>query len=509
MHTGKPLFDGQDEGDQMVKQVEVLGVPPRHMLEENRKADKFFEISQSTGQYRLKRRYGAGASLNGSVRASLEECGKFESTQIYLDFVDLINQMLIYDPLKRIRPSQALHHPFFVTVANVIALEAGVTNNSAAAAAALGAKLASPSGNPLGSGSGVASSLAPSTGVGSSPAASSAATAMDTSSSAAFEAQKLSDLHKLATSHHHHHAHQHRSNSRKRPHSNPVMPVSSVLTPEREDQITQAWLAQRAQQQTATAATASTQPAAAAAADPNSTAASSRMQDAPSEPSAAPAASSSTATPSKHGMVTRSAVSGSSAKRDSLDIAKLAVASPGSSASNSARSSPVDATQSGSTLVVNDLESRSRGNSQLVVPDASTVTTAAASTTSSPNATAATGAQGAPTITPGTTTATSSAIAAAAASSSSMVDIEPVVPEVASKPAGSSGGKGRKGKRGGKRHSGNNATSNPNASESESENGPAASSAGTGVGSSQLSRMSLDLDRTAAVGHRTRSHANQ
>ena len=35
MHTGEPLFAGQNEVDQMMKIVEVLGMPPRHMLDQS------------------------------------------------------------------------------------------------------------------------------------------------------------------------------------------------------------------------------------------------------------------------------------------------------------------------------------------------------------------------------------------------------------------------------------------------------------------------------------------
>lgn len=43
MHTGEPLFSGANESDQMNKIVEVLGMPPRHLLDQGSKVRKFFD----------------------------------------------------------------------------------------------------------------------------------------------------------------------------------------------------------------------------------------------------------------------------------------------------------------------------------------------------------------------------------------------------------------------------------------------------------------------------------
>lgn len=47
MHTGEPLFPGHSEFDQIMKIVEVLGIPPNSFLSKATKADKFFELSES------------------------------------------------------------------------------------------------------------------------------------------------------------------------------------------------------------------------------------------------------------------------------------------------------------------------------------------------------------------------------------------------------------------------------------------------------------------------------
>ena len=43
MHTGEPLFPGNSEFDQMMKIVEVLGMPPKYLLDSAPKTKKFFE----------------------------------------------------------------------------------------------------------------------------------------------------------------------------------------------------------------------------------------------------------------------------------------------------------------------------------------------------------------------------------------------------------------------------------------------------------------------------------
>lgn len=53
MHSGEPLFSGANELDQMSKIVEVLGIPPKHLLDQGHKARKFFD-KLPDGSYILK-----------------------------------------------------------------------------------------------------------------------------------------------------------------------------------------------------------------------------------------------------------------------------------------------------------------------------------------------------------------------------------------------------------------------------------------------------------------------
>lgn len=54
MYTGDPLFSGANETDQVCKIVELLGIPPKQMLDKATKQWKFFD-KHSDGSYTLKK----------------------------------------------------------------------------------------------------------------------------------------------------------------------------------------------------------------------------------------------------------------------------------------------------------------------------------------------------------------------------------------------------------------------------------------------------------------------
>nr|CAB3240363.1 dual specificity tyrosine-phosphorylation-regulated kinase 1B [Phallusia mammillata] len=140
MHTGEPIFAGSNEEDQMNKIVEVLGMPPQHMLENasSQKVRKMFE-RQSDGTWKMKKQgkkykepgsrkiheiLGVESGGPGGRRGS--EAGHTE--QDYLKFKDLILRMLTYDPKERLTPFYALQHSFFKKTAD------GSTNTSSSPA---------------------------------------------------------------------------------------------------------------------------------------------------------------------------------------------------------------------------------------------------------------------------------------------------------------------------------------------------------------------------------------
>ncbi|OUC43554.1 kinase domain protein [Trichinella nativa] len=125
MHTGEPLFSGTNEFDQVMKIVEVLGLPPKEILDAAPRTAKYFEKNPD-GSYRCKtardgRRYEApgerklstilGVYQNGPGGRRVGEPGHSEVD--YLKFQDLVLRMLDYDSKTRVTPYYALQHAFF------------------------------------------------------------------------------------------------------------------------------------------------------------------------------------------------------------------------------------------------------------------------------------------------------------------------------------------------------------------------------------------------------------
>lgn len=124
MHTGEPLFSGCNEADQMQKIIEVLGIPPKHLLDAGPKTRKFFDKQE--GVYVPKRnsngrKYKAPGSRKLHDILGVESGGPGgrragepgHSVAEYLKFKDLILRMLDYDPKTRTTPYYALQHNFF------------------------------------------------------------------------------------------------------------------------------------------------------------------------------------------------------------------------------------------------------------------------------------------------------------------------------------------------------------------------------------------------------------
>lgn len=130
LHTGEPLFDGCNEVDQVNKIIETLGMPPASLLDKGYKTSKFFiKVPNQTGApyYVLRKNKKSrvqylppgtrklyhilGVDSGGPRGRRRGEDG--HNTADYLQFLNLILQMLEYNPLRRIKPEQALRHAFF------------------------------------------------------------------------------------------------------------------------------------------------------------------------------------------------------------------------------------------------------------------------------------------------------------------------------------------------------------------------------------------------------------
>lgn len=148
MHTGEPLFSGSNEADQMLKIVEVLGVPPKHILDAAPKSRKFFD--KQDGVYVAKRQHNGrkykpsgsrklhdilGVETGGPGGRRAGEPG--HSVSDYLKFKDLILRMLEFDPKYRTTPYYALQHNFFKRTSDEATSTACIASTSTSPSASI------------------------------------------------------------------------------------------------------------------------------------------------------------------------------------------------------------------------------------------------------------------------------------------------------------------------------------------------------------------------------------
>uniref|UniRef100_A0A0N4U9C8 Dual specificity tyrosine-phosphorylation-regulated kinase mbk-1 n=1 Tax=Dracunculus medinensis TaxID=318479 RepID=A0A0N4U9C8_DRAME len=123
LHTGEALFTGSNEFDQLMRIIEVIGMPPKHMLDMASKTKKYF-YKNDDGSYMCQRTCGKqyrqpgsrslseiiGVDSGGPSGRRLGECG--HTPEEYNKFKDLIERILVFDPKTRITPQNALKHCF-------------------------------------------------------------------------------------------------------------------------------------------------------------------------------------------------------------------------------------------------------------------------------------------------------------------------------------------------------------------------------------------------------------
>ncbi|KAI8842727.1 dual specificity tyrosine-phosphorylation-regulated kinase 4-like protein, partial [Chytriomyces cf. hyalinus JEL632] len=127
LHTGYPLFPGENEQEQLSCIMELKGIPPPHIVAQGSRRKYHFE--QSTGNPRpvtnskgKKRRPGT-RSLSAAVRST---------DAVFLDFLD---KCLEWDPERRLTPEQALGHAWLAghaplsSPASVDSLKGGAGSN--------------------------------------------------------------------------------------------------------------------------------------------------------------------------------------------------------------------------------------------------------------------------------------------------------------------------------------------------------------------------------------------
>ncbi|KAL8926366.1 MAG: hypothetical protein Q9172_001817 [Xanthocarpia lactea] len=101
--TGYPIFPGENEQEQLACIMEVFGPPEKHLIEKSTRKKLFFD---SLGKPRLtvsskgKRRRPSSKTLQQALKCEDEP------------FLDFITRCLRWDPDRRLRPDEAIHHEF-------------------------------------------------------------------------------------------------------------------------------------------------------------------------------------------------------------------------------------------------------------------------------------------------------------------------------------------------------------------------------------------------------------
>ena len=101
--TGYPIFPGEDEREQLACIMEVFGPPEKHLVDKSTRKKLFFD---SLGKPRItvstkgKRRRPSSKSLQQALKCDDEA------------FLDFITRCLRWDPERRLKPDDAIHHEF-------------------------------------------------------------------------------------------------------------------------------------------------------------------------------------------------------------------------------------------------------------------------------------------------------------------------------------------------------------------------------------------------------------
>ena len=107
LHSGRPIFPGRDEKEQLLYQMEVLGVPPMAVVQACSRRASFF--GKNCEPLFLKDKKGR-TRLPGT-RPLTKAVGTTDTV-----FLDFIARCLTWDPAARMTPREAAHHEFITGV---------------------------------------------------------------------------------------------------------------------------------------------------------------------------------------------------------------------------------------------------------------------------------------------------------------------------------------------------------------------------------------------------------
>ncbi|CAF1017536.1 unnamed protein product [Adineta steineri] len=105
LFTGYPVFPGENEQEQLSMIIEVIDLPPAHVLDQGSRRKLFFDskgIPRTASAKTLKKRRPASRPLGQILRTTDS------------NFIDFIRQCFEWDPLRRITAEEGLRHPWII-----------------------------------------------------------------------------------------------------------------------------------------------------------------------------------------------------------------------------------------------------------------------------------------------------------------------------------------------------------------------------------------------------------
>lgn len=110
LHTGQPIFPGHNEKEQLMYQMQVLGIPPAHLLLKGKRTENFFTVENVPKHIidsKGRTRPPGSRPLTDAIRST---------DPMFLDFV---SRCLTWDVESRMTPDQAMEHPFILSLGSV------------------------------------------------------------------------------------------------------------------------------------------------------------------------------------------------------------------------------------------------------------------------------------------------------------------------------------------------------------------------------------------------------
>ncbi|GAN03642.1 kinase-like protein [Mucor ambiguus] len=112
LYTGKPLFPGENEPDQLACIMQLLGVPSKDYLDRCTRKKQFFDMydqpRKSINSKGKKRRPNSLTFTEALRRSTYDNFDR--------DFGDFISKCLTWEPDERLKPHEALSHPWIQAI---------------------------------------------------------------------------------------------------------------------------------------------------------------------------------------------------------------------------------------------------------------------------------------------------------------------------------------------------------------------------------------------------------